>query len=85
MKIKHLRIPAFILALIVVLSVFMNYGFGGDKDEDYSFVAKAVTYVGNCGENCKWTLNLKLETLTIDGSGNTYSYEFKRTPWYKYR
>lgn len=85
MKIKHLRIPAFILALIVVLSVFMNYGFSGDKGEDYSFVAKAVTYVGNCGENCKWTLNLKLETLTIDGSGNTYSYEFKRTPWYKYR
>ena len=48
----------------------MNYGFSGDKGEDYSFVAKAVTYVGNCGENCKWTLNLKLETLTIDGSGN---------------
>lgn len=85
MKIKHLRIPAFILAIALIFSVFMNYGFSRETSENYSFVAKAVTYVGNCGENCKWTLNLKLGTLNVDGSGNTYSYEFKRTPWYKYR
>lgn len=85
MKIKYLRIPAFILAVTVFISLFFGYFSESNLKSKYPIVANAVTYVGKCGDDSKWTLNLKTGTLTIDGKGTTYNYEDGKTPWYKYR
>ncbi len=86
MKMKHLRIPSFLLAAVLFLSVFFTLNAAGDRENGNTFVASALTYVGNCGENCKWTLNLKSGTLIIDGSGATDNYsECGECLWYKYR
>ena len=68
-----------------MLSGFFNGFFTQSEKKDSAFIAKAVTYIGNCGDNVKWTLNLKIGTLTIEGSGDTFDYEEKENPWYKYR
>lgn len=85
MKMKYLRIPAFFLAVAAVFSLFFTLGNNGDNKKDSSFVASAATYIGNCGENCTWTMDLKLGTLSIEGEGKTDDYEPKSSPWYKYR
>lgn len=83
MIIKIIRIPVFFLITIVFFSLFIN-GFFSSGDNTFPY-AKAVTYVGNCGENAKWTLNLKKGSLTISGSGAINSFDEKETPWFKYR
>lgn len=87
MKARFFKAAAFLLAVTLFLAVFFNPGIGsGSKNDEYPIVAKAVTYVGNCGENCKWTLDLRIGLLSVDGKGAMNDYEEKCTaPWYKYR
>lgn len=82
MKFKHIKLPLFLFVFIIFCSLFFG-GYFSSGNQEYPY-AKAVTYVGKCGENCKWTLNLKKGTLTLSGSGKTNNFEEKSTPWFKY-
>lgn len=86
MKLKYFRVPLYLTAFAVFLTALFFCKNGGKKAEEYPITVSAVTYVGNCGDNCKWTLNLKLGTLTIEGSGATSDLSSKNEiPWRKYK
>ncbi len=51
----------------------------------FSLPASATTYIGLCGENIKWNLDTGTGLLTIDGSGEMYSfYSSADVPWSDY-
>lgn len=80
-KIKNLLIlPVTFILLLLFLAVFSENNEGKKM-----FTASAVTYVGKCGADATWSLDLKLGTLNISGTGDTDDFDdSSKVPWNKY-
>lgn len=49
-----------------------------------SIAARAADTAGACGDNLTWTFDEATGTLTIDGTGPMWDWEWDGTPWYDY-
>ncbi len=78
-----LIISAVVLFLAVAASIFFaTVGIGSSYKNPDDFEAKAVSYIGSCGDNITWKLNTVTGKLELEGKGKFKNIDSPESiPW----
>ena len=70
------RILSLLLALALLCAVLPQIALPARAEDAYS---------GTCGDNLTWRFDFDTGTLTVEGSGDMYDYEWRGQPWFEIR